>query len=54
MPEEELLEGLRCSGRDSDSIARSPELLGRFPEWTEQDAEEWDAMEWSGYGMVDG
>ena len=45
MPEDELLEGLRCSGRDSDGIARSPELLGTFPEWTEQDAEEWGTME---------
>ena len=45
MPEEELLEGLRCSGRDSDGIARAPELLGTFPEWTEKDAEELGAME---------
>ena len=45
MPEEELLEGLRCSRRDSDGIARTPELLGTFPAWTEKDAEEWGAME---------
>ena len=45
LSEEELLEGLRCSRRDSDGIARSAELLGTFPEWTEKDAEEWGAME---------
>ena len=45
LSEEELLEGLRCSSRDSDGIAHTPELLGTFPEWTEKDAEEWGAME---------
>ena len=45
LSEDELLEGLRCSSRDSDGIARTPELLGTFPEWTEKDAEEWGAME---------
>ena len=45
LSEEELLEGLRCSVLDSDGLARTPELLGTFPEWTEKDAEEWGAME---------
>ena len=45
MPEEELLEGLRCSVLDSDGLARTPELLETFPEWSEKDAEELGAME---------
>ncbi len=45
LSEDELLEGLRCSVRDSDGLARTPELLETFPEWTEKDAEEWGAME---------
>ena len=32
-------------GHDADGIARWPELLGTFPEWAEQDAERWGAME---------
>ena len=45
LSEDELLEGLRCSVRDSDGLARTPELLETFPEWTEKDAEELGAME---------
>ena len=45
LSEEELLEGLRCSSRDSDGIAWTPELLASFPTFTEKDAEEWGAME---------
>ena len=45
LSEDELLEGLRCSVRDSDGLARTPELLKTFPEWTEKDAEELGAME---------
>ena len=32
-------------GYDADGIARWPELLGTFPEWAEQDAARWGAME---------
>ena len=45
LSEEELRESLRCSARGADGIARDPELLGTFPGFTEQDAEEWGAME---------
>ena len=45
LSEDELWDSLSCHELDSDGIARTPELLGTFPEWTEQDAEEWGAME---------
>ena len=42
---DELLDSLSCGKRDADGIARTPELLAEFENFTEQDAEEWGAME---------
>ena len=43
--EDELWNSLSCQELDADGIARTPELLGSFPTFTEKDAEEWGAME---------
>ena len=45
LSEDELWDSLSCHERDSDGIARTPELLASFPTFTEKDAEEWGAME---------
>ena len=45
LSEDELWDSLSCHELDSDGIARTPELLGTFESFTEQDAEEWGAME---------
>ena len=45
MSDRELLERANRFERDSDGIARTPELLAEFENFTEQDAEEWGAME---------
>ena len=41
----EFLERANRFERDADGIARTPELLAEFEYFTEQDAEEWGAME---------
>ena len=45
MSDGELLERANRFERDADGIARTPELLAEFKHFTEQDAEEWGAME---------
>jgi len=45
LSKDELLDSLSFRERDADGIARTPELLVEFENFTEQDAEEWGAME---------
>ncbi len=42
---DELVDSLSCGKHDADGIARTPGLLAEFENFTEQDAEEWGAME---------